>query len=176
MKKETRLNALETAMNLITFPAGTMDGATKNDNFKLIPLDVLSDEGHQMFAKVSISIPDVDGSENRPAFDFNEAVHIYNSKVETAAEKQSKAKASSKKSTEAAERREERMKVLRDWWNVNAEYGVNYTPKMVYDALPELYAESAQGVMLTGSDLVQLMKEGFSELEMVDKKKTYVKR
>lgn len=176
MKKETRLNALETALNMITFPAGTVDGATKNDNFKLIPLETLSDEGHQMFAKVVVSIPDVDGSENRAAFDFDEAVQTFKNKQEAAAEKKSNTKATNKKASEAAEKRENRMKVLRDWWNTNTEFGVNYTPKMVFDALPEIYADDVRGVMVVGSDLKQLMEEGFAELEMVEKKKTYVKK
>lgn len=180
MKKNTREQALEMAYSILNFPDSVVDAATEKTAFKLLPLDLLTDEGHQVFAKISITIPDVDGTEKTAPFSYDEAVANYATLAEKRAERAEKSASSkstnSKKSSEAAERTEKRMKALRDWWNANAEYGVNYFSKDIYNALPELYADDPRGMMVTGTDMKRLAEEGFAEMEMKDKKKSYVKR
>lgn len=176
MKAETRKTANEMVVSLLNFPPQTVMARRGNTDFHAIPLDMLSDSGNQLIAKVDITILDVDGSEKNAPFVLDDAVALYESKQAEKAEKASKPKKDPNKPTEAAQKTEIRMKALRDWWISCAEEGEHYTSKMVYQALPELYAEDGRGMMLTGSDLAKLAGEGLAELEMVDKKKTYVKR
>lgn len=178
MKKETRENALALAYSMMSIPESAVDAANSSSTFKVLPIDMMSDNGNQMMVKISLSVLDVDGSEKTAPFVLEDAVALYEQKQADKAAKaaNAKSKKDTSKPSETAERTEQRMKALRDWWAANAEYGENYTSKQVFQALPELYAEDGRGIMLTGSDLARLAKEGFAEMEMVDKKKTYVKK
>ena len=122
-----------------------------------------------------MKIPDVEGTKTRDGFDVEVAKAAYEEKMSAAANKPAKKSAPKGGDPAVAEKREERMKVLRRWWENEAEYGHDYTSTEVFNALPDIYGidVNTQGAMLTGRDLAQLAKEGLAEMNMVEKKKCY---
>lgn len=178
MKKDFKAEVLALAESMVGIPEGAFKVLHSKQECYCFDTGKKDEEGRTVYALVYVKIPDIEGTKTRDGFDVEVAKAAYEEKMTAAANKPAKKSAPKGGDPAVAEKREERMKVLRRWWENEAEYGHDYTSTEVFNALPDIYGidVNTQGAMLTGRDLAQLAKEGLAEMNMVEKKKCYSKR
>lgn len=173
MTNEIKNNATSIVTNAIfsAFPEA-VNIREGSKNTICIPTSVVDDEGNTIYVSVNVSVKNNKATKRTEAFDFEAAKENYaaymTEKVEKAAARPAPKNPAD---SEAAQRREARMVVLRDFFMNKAEPDKGYTSTEVHDLLPEIYADAT--IMITGTDLKRLYEEGLAEMRMVEGKKNY---
>ena len=121
MKKDFKAEVLALAESMVGIPEGAFKVLHSKQECYCFDTGKKDEEGRPVPALLYVKIPDIEGTKTRDGFDVELAKAAYEEKMTAAANKPAKKSAPKGGDPAVAEKREERMKVLRRWWENEAE-------------------------------------------------------